>query len=422
MEVKKSTQLFFLSFNSLLILYLQLSSIIFLSLIPKHILPLLVISQFAGTSLWFVGNAVLPELKESLQLSQYAVSLVTTAVMLGFIVGTLVFAFFSLADRFSPVKLFFISSLLGALTNSAVVWFVTDANSLFLFRFLTGFFIAGIYPVGMKISADWYEKGLGKALGFLLGALVLGTAFPHLLKNRDFDLPWRSVLYITSIVAIAGGIMMLLFVGDGPYRKRSGNFRWDAIGKIFSSKKWRQSAFGYFGHMWEIYAFWGFIPLMIELYAKKNDLSLNIPFLSFLAIAVGAIGSVCGGYISEKIGSARVAMWSLLISGICCFISPFSYSFPVFLFLLLILIWGLTVVPDSPQFSTLVAQYAPDELRGTALTIYNSIGFAITTISLYVIDRVFHSPGFFSGENTFALLGLGAIVGLPSTIRLIKNK
>ena len=388
----------------------------------KKVLPVIVLSQFAGTSLWFVGNAVLPELKESLQLSQYAVSLVTSAVMIGFIAGTLVFAFFSLADRFSPVKLFFISSLLGALTNSAVVWFVTDGNTLFLFRFLTGFFLAGIYPVGMKIAADWYEKGLGKALGFLLGALVLGTAFPHLLKNRDFELPWRSVLHITSAVAVFGGIIMLLFVGDGPYRKSSGGFRWDAFGKIFSSKKWRQAAFGYFGHMWEVYSFWGFLPLMIELYNKKNDLHLNIPFLSFIAIAIGAVGSVAGGYISEKIGSAKVAIWSLLISGICCFISPLSYSLPFFLFLLLLLVWGLTVVPDSPQFSSLVAQYAPEELRGTALTIYNSIGFAITTVSLYVIDRVFHSTGSLGGENTFALLGLGAVFGLPSAIRLIKNK
>lgn len=380
------------------------------------------LSQFAGTSLWFVGNAVLPELEESLDLSQYAVSLVTSAVMLGFIAGTLVFAFFSLADRFSPVKLFFISSLLGAITNSAVVWLVADGNSLFFFRFLTGFFLAGIYPVGMKIAADWYEKGLGKALGFLLGALVLGTAFPHLLKNRDFDLPWKSVMYVTSVVAVFGGLIMLLYVGDGPYRKRSGSFRWDAIAKIFSSKKWRQSAFGYFGHMWEVYSFWGFVPLMIGVYSQKNGLQLDISFLSFLAISIGAIGCVIGGYLSGKIGSAKVAMWSLLISGLCCFISPFSYSFPVFLFLTLILIWGLTVVPDSPQFSTLVAQYAPEELRGTALTIYNSIGFAITTISLYVIDYIFHSSGFFGGENTFALLGFGALVGLPSTIRLIRNK
>ena len=387
----------------------------------KKILPVIVLSQFAGTSLWFVGNAVLPELKQTLHLSQYAVSLVTSAVMLGFIAGTLVFAFFSLADRFSPVKLFFISSLLGALINSSVVWLATDDISLFVLRFLVGFFLAGIYPVGMKIAADWYEKGLGKALGYLLGALVLGTAFPHLLKNRNFELPWKSVLYITSVVAVAGGLLMLL-IGDGPFRKKSGGFRWDAIGKIFSSKKWRQAAFGYFGHMWEVYSFWGFLPLMIGLYNEKNGFQLNIPFISFLAIAFGTFGSIIGGYLSAKMGSAKVAAYALLFSGICCFISPLSYSMPVIVFLALLFTWGLTVVPDSPQFSTLVAQYAPEELRGTALTIYNSIGFAITTISLYVIDRVFHSPGFFGKENSFMMLGLGALMGLPSTIRLIKNR
>src|ERR1044071_7799017 len=165
---------------------------------PAHILPLIIVSQFAGTSLWFVDNAILPELKQHLQLSQYAVSLVTTAVMLGFVAGTLVFAFFSFADRFSPVKLFFISCMLGSLCNASVAWLAKDGSSLFVLRFMTGFFLAGIYPVGMKIAADWYEQGLGKALGYLLGALVLGTAFPHLLKNRDFDLPWRKVLYLTS--------------------------------------------------------------------------------------------------------------------------------------------------------------------------------------------------------------------------------
>jgi MFS family permease len=393
-----------------------------LSSTPKHILPLLVISQFAGTSLWFVGNAILPELKQALQLSQYAVSLVTSAVMLGFIAGTLVFAFFSLADRYSPVKLFLISSLLGAISNSAIVWLANDDTTLFTLRFITGFVIAGIYPVGMKIAADWYEKGLGTALGFLLGALILGTAFPHLLRNREFNLSWKTVLHVTSGIAALGGVMMVLFVGDGPFRKKWGGFRWDAFGKIFSSPKWRQAATGYFGHMWELYAFWGFVPVMIELYAKKNDQQLDISFLSFAVIAIGSIGSVIGGYLSRRSGSAKVAASALFISGLCCFVSPVSFSFPVIVFIVFLLIWGATVSPDSPQFSALVAQYAPDELRGTALTIYNSIGFAITTISLYVIDRLFHSNGFLRGENTFALLGLGAIVGLPGIIRLIKNR
>ncbi len=388
----------------------------------NHILPLIVLSQFAGTSLWFVGNAILPELKEPLHLSQYAVSQVTTAVMFGFIAGTLVFAFFSLADRISPTKLFFISSLFGALTNVAVAWLANDASSLFTLRFLTGFFIAGIYPVGMKIAADWFEKGLGKAMGFLLGALVLGTAFPHLLKNRDFALPWKAVLYFTSFFALIGGVVMLVFVGDGPYRKKSGGFKWNALGEIFKSKKWRQAAFGYFGHMWELYTFWGFVPVILALYAQKNNLLLNIPLLSFLIIGSGSISCIAGGFFSLRIGSAKVAMTALFVSGICCFISPLFYSLPYWLFLLLLFVWGLAVVPDSPQFSTLVAKYAPDPLRGTALTIYNSIGFTITIISLLVIDRIFYSTSFFAKENSMLLLGFGAVVGLPSMFRMLRKE
>ena len=389
---------------------------------PKHILPVIVLSQFAGTSLWFVGNAVLPELKQTLGLSQYAVSLVTSAVMLGFIGGTLVFAFFSLADRFSPSKIFLISSIVGALANSSVAWFANDGVSLFVLRFITGFFLAGIYPVGMKIAADWYEKGLGKAMGYLLGALVLGTAFPHLLKNRDFELPWKSVLYCTSIFALIGGLLIFLFVGDGPYRKKSGRFQWNAIPQIFSSKKWRQAAFGYFGHMWELYSFWGFLPLILGLYAQKHEAALNVPLLSFLIIGSGVLSCIGGGYLSQKIGSAKVASFALLISGICCFISPIAFQLPFVIFLAILFTWGIAVVPDSPQFSTLVAQYAPEHLRGTALTIYNSIGFAITTVSLIVIDYIFHSKQFFGGQNTFFILGLGALVGLPSMFRLIKGK
>ncbi|NOT51054.1 MAG: MFS transporter [Chitinophagaceae bacterium] len=389
---------------------------------PAHILPVIVLSQFAGTSLWFAGNAVLPELKEALHLNQYAVSHVTSAVMVGFIAGTFLFAFLSLADRFSPVKLFFISALLGSMINASVAWIAKDAASLYALRFLTGFFIAGIYPVGMKIAADWYEKDLGKALGFLLGALVLGTAFPHLLRNRDFALSWRSVFYFTSVFATIGGILMLLFVHNGPYRKKSGSFQWNAFKEIFMSKKWRQVSFGYFGHMWELYTFWGFLPLMLALYSEKNGMPLNVPLLSFLVIGCGSISCIAGGYLSQKFGSARIAIAALLISGICCFISPFIYQLPLFFFLLILFAWGLSVVPDSPQFSTLVAMYSPEKLRGTALTIYNSIGFTISAISLVVIDRAFYSKGFFGRENAMLLLGIGALTGLPSMIRLIRAK
>lgn len=386
-----------------------------------HLLPVIVLSQFAGTSLWFVGNAVLPELKVQLQLDQYAVSQVTSAVMLGFIAGTLVFALFALADRFSPVRLFFISSLLGAFFNMAVAWWAHDATTLFIFRFLTGICLAGIYPVGMKIAADWYDKGLGKALGYLLGALILGTAFPHLLKNREFGLPWQAVLYATSGFAVAGGLLMLFFVGDGPYRKKSGSLQWNAIPTIFRSTKWRQAAFGYFGHMWELYTFWGFLPLMLEWYARKHQVVLNIPLLSFLIIGSSCLSSIAGGYLAQRFGSARVAFTALFISGCCCFLSGLFFLLPLTAFLLLLFLWGLSVAPDSPQFSALVAAYAPEQLRGTALTIYNSVGFLIAVISLQVMDRLFHAGGATGNPNSFLLLGAGPLFGLLLFYKHLKN-
>lgn len=386
----------------------------------RYILFFIVFSQFAGTSLWFVGNAVLPELKVSLQLSQYAISHVTSAVMLGFILGTLLISFFSLADRFSPVKIFFLSAAFGAITNASVAWLAHNAFDLFLLRFLTGICIAGIYPIGMKIAADWYDKNLGKAMGFLLGALILGTAFPHLLRNRSFELPWKWVLYSTSLFAFLGGLLMILFVGDGPFRKKSGKFQWNAIGEIYRSKSCRQAAYGYFGHMWELYTFWGFLPIILTIYSNANGIQLNVPLFSFLIIATGSIGSILGGYLSQKKSSAFVAFLALTISGICCFISPFIFSFSTNLFLLVLFIWGITVSPDSPQFSTLVAQYAPAHLKGTALTIYNAIGFSISTISLIIMDRLYNAHWFLSGKNSFFILGLGFLLALPSLLSLLK--
>ncbi|MBL0232986.1 MAG: MFS transporter [Chitinophagaceae bacterium] len=376
----------------------------------KTVLPLIVLSQFAGTSIWFVGNAILPELKQSLHLPEQGSGLISSAVNIGFVAGTLFSAFAALADRFSPVRLFLASAILGALSNLAIIWFVTDIQRLFWFRFSTGFFLAGIYPIGMKIAADWYKEGLGKALGWLVGALVIGTAFPYLLRDRKFDLPWQTALYITSAMALLAGILMT-WLGDGPHRKAAGKFQWNAIPAIFSSPSWRKAAFGYFGHMWELYTFWGFLPLIIALYASKHQLVLNIPLLSFLVIASGGISCVLGGYLSSRLGSNVVARTALYISGLCCLFSVLMFNVSLPFFLAYIFIWGFTVCADSPQFSSLVSQYSIAEQRGTAFTIYNAIGFTISSLSLYLMDTLYHSSSNFSGERSFMLLGLGMLLG-----------
>jgi MFS family permease len=376
---------------------------------PFYILPLIVFSQFAGTSLWFAGNAILPDIQHELNLQGNALGNITSIVQLGFISGTLVFALLSVADRFHPSRVFLISSLLAAMANLCIAWLAKDFYTLLVFRFITGFFLAGIYPVGMKIAADWYEQGLGKALGYLVGALVLGTAFPHLLKGSSYALPWKEVLYVTSAVAAIGGLLMLVFVPAGPFRKRGSVFHPKALIAIFRSEKFRAAAGGYFGHMWELYTFWAFVPVLLQIQQLQSGETYNIPLWSFIIIGIGGLSCVAGGYISRKTGSAKVAFVALLLSGLCCILYPLFIKMSAVFFLLFMLIWGITVIADSPQFSALVAQTAPQENRGTALTFVTCIGFAITIVSIQLLSVLFNRH---QSLYIFLLLVPGPVIGL----------
>ncbi len=379
--------------------------------VHKWVLPIIVLSQFCCTSLWFAGNAVMGELSVDFQLPGGALSNLTSAVQFGFIAGTLVFALLTLADRFSPSKVFFFSALAGAAFNLCTILDGNGYTTLLLFRFLTGFCLAGIYPVGMKIAADHFDKGLGKSLGFLVGALVLGTAFPHLLKSFSGALPWRAVLVMTSSIAAFGGIIMLLLVPNGPYRKASQRPDFTALFKVFRNPRFRSAAFGYFGHMWELYAFWAFVPVMLVTYRTMHPGTMNnIPIASFFVIGLGGIACVIGGYISQSRGPKRTAAIALLLSGICCLLSPlaFLYASPLF-FTAFLIFWGLVVIADSPLFSTLVAQNAPQANKGTALTIVNSIGFAITIFSIQLTDQLVTNM---DPRYAYLMLGMGPALGL----------
>jgi len=386
---------------------------------PIHILPLIVISQFAGTSLWFVGNAILPDIQKHLSVQNNAAGNITSVVQFGFIAGTLIFAIFSIADRFASAKVFFVSSLIAAFSNVAIIWFAKNLAGLYLLRFLTGFFLAGIYPVGMKIASDWYDKGLGKALGLLVGALVFGTALPHLLRSNMYALPWTQVLVFTSSFAVAGGLLVLLFVGKGPYRKPATRFQFSAIFQVFKSADFRSAAFGYFGHMWELYTLWAFVPYIFSFYNSGSHPALNIPLWSFIIIAAGGIGCIAGGYVSQKTGSSRVAFFALLTSGLCCLCSYAIFHLPPIFFLLTLILWGVAVAADSPQFSTLVARTAIPEYKGTALTIVTCIGFAITIVSIQFINYL---QDWIKIDSLFVLLAPGPLIGLMFLFRLLKER
>jgi MFS family permease len=377
----------------------------------RRVLPVIVISQFFCTSLWFAGNAIMPDIAGQFHLPPTYVANLTSAVQFGFISGTLVFAILSIADRISPSRIFFSSALVAAACNLVLSFESVDITVLLLFRFLTGFFLAGIYPVGMKIAADHYQQKLGKSLGFLVGALVLGTAFPHFLKTINNVLPWKWVVYATSLLSCQGGLAILLLVPDGPFRKPTQKPSFTAFLHGFRNKEFRAAAFGYFGHMWELYAFWTFVPLILSAYRDHYpQAGFDISLLSFLVISAGAIACVAGGMIAQRYGEKRTATWALLISCSCCLLSPFflfHQSTPVLL--LFMFIWGMSVVADSPLFSTLVANHAPPASKGASLTIVNCIGFSITIVSIQLMHVLLNNN---NRQYIYTLLAIGPILGL----------
>ncbi|EDM43152.1 hypothetical protein SCB49_11774 [unidentified eubacterium SCB49] len=324
---------------------------------------------------------------EDYHLQESALWTLTTMVQIGFILGTLFFAVLAIIDRFSPSKVFFVCALLGAAVNAGILWEENTLNSLLVFRFFTGFFLAGIYPVGMKIASDYYKNGLGKALGYLVGALVLGTSLPHLLKELSEDLPWKYVIIVISILSIIGGIAILLFISNGPYRIQGKKIKLEGIKTIFKNKNFNIAALGYFGHMWELYTFWVFVPVLIKAYIMSlPQITFNIPLWSCIIIATGGLGCVAAGYLSSYLGVKKTAFLFLSLSLICCLLSPlFFETTSVFLFIIFMLFWGFTVAGDSPLFSSLVANNSLPEIKGTAITIVTSIGFAITVISIELV-------------------------------------
>ncbi len=376
---------------------------------PPYLLAILVLTQFAGTSLWFAGNAVLFDLERDWGIGAGAIGDATSAVQLGFIAGSLLFALLVITDRIPARRLFLASTLLGAGANLALLILPEGLTSLLATRFATGFFLAGIYPVGMKIAASWYQDDLGRALGFLIGALVLGTAFPHLLRGAGADLAWQQVVAGVSVLAAAGGLALYALVPDGPHLPKISRFEIGVVRRVFASRTYRASAFGYFGHMWELYALWAFAPLLLLAYNAKHGAAFDASLWTFALIAIGGVGCALGGIASRRFGSARIATAQLAISGACCVLAPLAFEATPAGFAIFLLVWGFTVVGDSPQFSALNAAGAPREYVGSALTITNSIGFFVTVVSIQLFAALLSRVEI---QYLFWLLVPGPLFGL----------
>ena len=370
-----------------------------------------------ATSTWFSGTAAARVLAQAWALTPSEAARLTSATQWGFILGTLIYAATNLADRFDARRVFCASALAGAAFNLGFAWLSRDPWTALGFRLATGVTLAGVYPVGMKLIAGWFRAGLGWRLGVMVGSLTLGTAFPYGVTALDLALDWRALASIASVAACAGGLLVVFGCDEGPLAKTRAKLDLRVVGRIFAHQPFRATALGYLGHMWELYALWSLVGLWLDArFAGGGAAALDrVPWLAFATVAMGAIGCVGGGLISRRIGERRVAMLALAGSGLACLASGFAFALPEAALIGFVLIWGLLVVADSPQYSALAARHAPREYVGTALTIQNGLGFLLTTASIQLAPRVAEVVGW---RWCFTMLALGPILGVIATSRI----
>jgi MFS family permease len=361
---------------------------------PKAQLAWLSLAMFLGMTMWFSATAATAPMVVEFRLTPGETAWLTMAVQGGFVIGTLVSAILNLPDVVNPRRLFAIGCVLGAAANAALVR-ADGAVSLIALRGATGAALAWVYPPGMKVAAGWFDKQRGAALGVLIGALTIGSAFPHLLASASATIPWRTLMLSASALAIAGGIIVVSLVGDGPHVATSARFDPAAVARVFADRGTRLATLGYLGHMWELYAVWTWIAAFAAAslggFAAASRTAGATPSspagsaIAFATIASGALGSAAAGWFADRIGKARIAAWAMMVSGACCAIAGFAFHAPAPLLVIFAVVWGVAVVADSAQLSALVAEHSPRDHVGTALTMQTCAGFLLTMVSIRLL-------------------------------------
>ena len=385
---------------------------------PRRWLALVLIAgaELLAMSLWFSGSAVAPSLRAEWDLSESAATWLTLSVQLGFVVGTLVSALGNLPDVFSARRLFAASALLGAISNAGLAIVARGPASGLALRFATGFFLAGVYPPGMKIMASWFRRGRGLALGLLVGCISLGKGFPYLV-NAVGSSNWRTNVLAVSALGLLGGAVVLFFVEDGPFAGPAARFDFGQIAKVFRNRGVRLADFGYFGHMWELYAMWTWFPVFVrESFAARGPgRPVLAEVIAFVVIGSGAVGCVLAGLAADRIGRTAVTSIAMAVSGACCVLIGLLFGGGPALLLAVAVVWGASIVADSAQFSACVTELSDPPYVGTALTVQTCIGFLLTMVSIEIVPRLQPVLGW---RWAFTPLAIGPILGILAMQRL----
>ncbi|HET9281530.1 MAG TPA: MFS transporter [Candidatus Angelobacter sp.] len=388
----------------------------------RRVLFLLSLAELLGMSLWFTGTAVIPQITHLWHADLALGSWLTIAVQIGFSIGAITFALFNIPDVFSPIKVLVVSALLAAAANAAFALFAAEPLTAILLRGATGFFLAGVYPVGMKIIAGWFQRGRGLALGIMIGALTVGSAVPHA-ANAIGGIPWKGVILLGSLQALLGAVIVAVGVREGPFAMPQSRFDPAQVFEIVRNKPLRLANLGYLGHMWELYSMWGWIAVIFA--ASTGWPRVQYEWVAALAIAIGAVGCIWAGSASDRLQDqqasmrvaqrARVTMIAMAISSACCVLAALVLHRPALL-IPLAMIWGIAVIADSAQFSTIISEVSDKNYVGTALTCQVALGFLLTAGVIRLIAAIAARYGW---NWALASMALGPLLGIWAMSELL---